>query len=137
MLREDSDAAGAPLGEASSALRTRCEAPSPSGATATATIPISWQARMTRTAISPRLAMRIFLNIFLSSSRPDEPKILQEIPRSRRMAQGEDWFSPLANSRSLHSGRDDNSCIDSVENEPADICLDFSVESRVCAVLCF
>src|SRR5690242_7442377 len=46
----------------SSAERTCSEFVSTSEWTATVLMPISLQARMTRSAISPRLAMRIFLN---------------------------------------------------------------------------
>src|ERR1051326_3582536 len=48
---------------ASSAMRACREPKSASEYTATVLIPISRHARMTRTAISPRLAMRIFSNI--------------------------------------------------------------------------
>src|SRR3954453_9026315 len=48
--------------KASSARRTCNDRRSSSEYTATVGIPISWQARITRTAISPLLAMRTFLN---------------------------------------------------------------------------
>src|SRR5688572_21814806 len=44
-------------------MRTCRAARSTSEYTATAPMPISWHARMMRTAISPRFAIRIFLNI--------------------------------------------------------------------------
>ena len=45
-----------------------------------AVIPISWQARMMRTAISPRLAIRIFLNI--SNQWPGH-RIHKHVPNTR------------------------------------------------------
>src|SRR3990172_4929039 len=62
MTRYDSAAGGGPIRYASSAHRTWRACRSASEKTATVRIPISWQARSTRTAISPRLAIRIFLN---------------------------------------------------------------------------
>src|SRR3954452_9860931 len=47
----------------SSASRTHMAPESASECTATVSMPISLQARWTRSAISPRLAMRIFSNI--------------------------------------------------------------------------
>ena len=52
------------MGYASSAFKTCRPLRSTSENTATARIPISRQARMMRTAISPRLAIRILWNIF-------------------------------------------------------------------------
>src|SRR5687767_2074643 len=46
----------------SSAKRTCSDSRSASECTATVRTPSSWQARMTRRAISPRLAIRTFLN---------------------------------------------------------------------------
>src|ERR1051326_8699339 len=63
MFKYDSRAGAGPSKYASSALET-CSAPrSTSEKTATVAMPISRQARMTRTAISPRLAMRTLVNI--------------------------------------------------------------------------
>src|SRR2546421_10532486 len=50
---------------ASSARRTCSAAESAVEKTATVLMPISWQARMIRTAISPRLAINILLNILI------------------------------------------------------------------------
>src|SRR5947209_4882300 len=61
MLRYDSRAAAGPIAYASSAMRTCKESRSTSEYTATDAMPNSRQARITRTAISPRLAIRIFL----------------------------------------------------------------------------
>ena len=55
---------------ASSAKRTCSASASASEWTATVRMPSSRQARMTRRAISPRLAMRIFLNIGAAALRP-------------------------------------------------------------------
>jgi hypothetical protein len=54
---------GGPMHTASSAKRTCSESESAVECTATVEMPSSRQARMTRNAISPRLAMRTFLNI--------------------------------------------------------------------------
>src|SRR6185312_7746588 len=62
MLRYDSRAAAGPMWYASSAFITCKAARSTSENTATVGMPSSRQARITRTAISPRLATRIFLN---------------------------------------------------------------------------
>src|SRR5260221_6667087 len=53
----------------SSASRTHMAPVSASECTATVEMPISLQARCTRRAISPRLAMRIFSNIALADDR--------------------------------------------------------------------
>src|ERR1700756_3259808 len=53
----------------SSASRTHMPLASASECTATVAMPISLQARCTRSAISPRLAMRIFSNIALLDDR--------------------------------------------------------------------
>src|SRR5436305_12062720 len=66
------------MGYASSALRTCRDARSTSEYTATAEIPISWQARITRTAISPRFAMRIFLNILQNSNFTGEIRRIEK-----------------------------------------------------------
>src|ERR1700758_2329638 len=63
IFRYDSEAAAGPMGYASSALRTCKEARSTSEYTATEGMPNSRQARITLTAISPRFAIRIFLNM--------------------------------------------------------------------------
>src|ERR1051326_6057860 len=63
MFKYDSRAGAGPSRYASSACVT-CSAPrSTSEKTATVAMPISRQARITRTAISPRLAMRTLVNI--------------------------------------------------------------------------
>ena len=59
----NSRAGGAPMQYASSAMRTCSAVRSAVEKTATVRMSRSQQARMTRTAISPLLAMRIFLNI--------------------------------------------------------------------------
>src|SRR6185436_14910003 len=64
---------------ASSANRTWSPVASAVECTATVGIPSSRQARMTRRAISPRLAMRIFLNI--ASGRFDAEQRLPELHR--------------------------------------------------------
>ncbi len=99
-MRYDSDAAGRPIEYASSAFRTCSEARSTSEYTATAAISISWQARMTRTAISPRFAIRIFLNMLLdpalrtqSRSNRDIVNGIGPIVRSRFGRQMR-WFKP-------------------------------------------
>src|SRR6476469_3885849 len=53
---------GGPIQTSSSAKRTWSDSRSASEYTATVSSPSSRQARMTRKAISPRLAMRTFLN---------------------------------------------------------------------------
>src|SRR5213083_714507 len=58
MSRYDSAAGGAPRATAESAARTWGASRSASEYTATASSPSSWQARITRRAISPRLATR-------------------------------------------------------------------------------
>src|SRR5690349_4946155 len=63
MLRYDSRAGAGPSRYASSALLTCRAARSTSEKTATEAMPISRHARMTRTAISPRFAMRTLVNI--------------------------------------------------------------------------
>src|ERR1700739_532727 len=65
MLREESRASGGPMQTLSSARRTCMASVSAVECTATVAMPSSRQARNTRNAISPRLAMRIFLNIML------------------------------------------------------------------------
>src|SRR3954465_10106601 len=62
----------------SSANRTCSEFSSASEYTATVLIPSSRQAQMTRSAISPRLAMRIFLNM---SGGPDREQPLAVLHR--------------------------------------------------------
>src|ERR1041384_7443145 len=59
----------------SSAKRTCNDSASAVECTATVRIPISRQARMTRRAISPRFAMRTFLNMRgrLDGCQPDQP----------------------------------------------------------------
>src|SRR2546430_15881465 len=84
MLRYDSRAGAGPNKYASSALLTCSPARSTSEKTATEAMPISRQARMTRTAISPRFAMSTFLNIAetliveqrpAASHRPPSPNV--------------------------------------------------------------
>src|SRR3954470_17097751 len=62
MLRYESRAGAGPMHTSSSAKRTCSDSRSASEYTATVCTPSSRQARMTRNAISPRLAMRTFLN---------------------------------------------------------------------------
>src|SRR3954470_3116454 len=62
MLRYDSRAGAGPMHTSSSANRTCSDSRSASEYTATVWMPSSRQARITRSAISPRLAIRIFLN---------------------------------------------------------------------------
>src|SRR5438309_470705 len=62
MSRYDSAAGGGPIGTATWAARTWGESRSASEYTATASAPSSWQARMIRRAISPRLATSTRLN---------------------------------------------------------------------------
>src|SRR4051794_39296185 len=62
MLRYDSRAGGGPMQTSSSANRTCSDSRSASEYTATVCTPSSRHARMTRSAISPRLAISTFLN---------------------------------------------------------------------------
>src|SRR5512138_3630927 len=57
---------------ASSAKRTWSDSASAVECTATVATPSSLQARRTRSAISPRLAMRTFLNMWLARHDPEE-----------------------------------------------------------------
>src|ERR1044071_9279373 len=63
MLRYDSRAGAGPMHTSSSAKRTWSDSRSASEYTATVCTPSSRQARMTRSAISPRLAISTLLNI--------------------------------------------------------------------------
>src|SRR5689334_3609422 len=72
---------------ASSASRTKSASRSGSAYTATLPIPASLQARMTRTAISPRLAMRTFSNGFTSGTLGS---LASADPREQRAPQGWD-----------------------------------------------
>src|SRR6056297_1822365 len=63
ILRYDSELGGGPIQTASSAKRTCKLSASAFEYTATVLMPISLHVRITRSAISPLLAMRIFLNI--------------------------------------------------------------------------
>src|ERR1700761_7295658 len=65
MLRELLAAGAGPMQTLSSARRTCMAEASASECTATVEMPISLQARCTRSAISPRLAMRILSNMGL------------------------------------------------------------------------
>ena len=56
---------------ASSAIRTKTASRSGSAYTATLAIPLSLQARITRTAISPRLAIRTFWSGVVSGTPAD------------------------------------------------------------------
>src|SRR5215212_10614031 len=60
MLRYDSVAGGGPMQTVSSASRTCIASASAVECTATVRMPISWQARWMRSAISPRLAISSF-----------------------------------------------------------------------------
>src|SRR3954470_17548462 len=64
MRRYESRAGAGPMQTSSSAKRTCSDSRSASEYTATVAIPSSRQARMTRSAISPRLAIKTFLNMF-------------------------------------------------------------------------
>src|SRR5512142_3072894 len=66
---------------ASSAKRTCSESASAVECTATVWMPSSRQARMTRSAISPRLAMRTFLNMAVLSERLEAEELLPELDR--------------------------------------------------------
>src|SRR5688572_5745053 len=63
ILRYESRAGAGPMHTSSSAKRTWSDSRSASEYTATVCIPSSRQARMTRRAISPRFAIRTFLNM--------------------------------------------------------------------------
>src|SRR5947208_8487747 len=63
ILRYESRASAGPMQTSSSANRTCSDSRSASEYTATVCTPSSRQARITRSAISPRFAIRIFLNI--------------------------------------------------------------------------
>src|SRR6185437_565688 len=63
IFRYESRAGAGPMHTSSSANRTCSDSRSASEYTATAWMPSSWQARITRIAISPRLAIRTFLNM--------------------------------------------------------------------------
>jgi hypothetical protein len=65
-LRYESAAGGGPMQTASSASRTCIASASAVEWTATVLMPISWQARWMRSAISPRLAIRTFLMAIVS-----------------------------------------------------------------------
>src|SRR5690242_20246413 len=67
MTRYDSRAAGGPMRTASSANRTNGASTSASEYTATVAMPISRHVRMTRSAISPRFAIRtLSISVFTS-----------------------------------------------------------------------
>src|SRR5881409_4301381 len=66
----------------SSASRTCMASASAVECTATVLIPISWQARWMRSAISPRLAISSFW-MFTSSASPDDHERLIELDRLR------------------------------------------------------
>src|SRR6266542_3947439 len=71
ILRYDSRAGAGPMQTSSSAKRTCSDSRSASEYTATVWTPSSRHARITRSAISPRLAIRIFLNIPFGESGCD------------------------------------------------------------------
>jgi len=73
MFRYDSMLRGGPMHTASSAKRTCRLWASASEYTATVLTPSSLQAHMTRSAISPRLAIRTFLNMAPGTARPRPP----------------------------------------------------------------
>src|ERR1700761_2884581 len=81
MLRELSFAAGGPMHTLSSASRTCMASASAVECTATVWMPSSLQARSTRSAISPRLAIRIFSNIAPDSHLLDDQQRLSELDR--------------------------------------------------------
>src|SRR5215203_2981602 len=91
MFKYDSRAGAGPMHTSSSANRTCSDSRSASEYTATVCTPSSRHARMTRSAISPRLAMRTFLNTGASRSRrPSDlaQDLLKHVlePRDRRCA---------------------------------------------------
>src|SRR5690348_13013701 len=73
MRRYESRAGAGPMHTSSSAKRTCSDSRSASEYTATVCTPSSRQARMTRSAISPRLAISTFLNIYSGWRRTFEP----------------------------------------------------------------
>src|SRR5882757_3181090 len=77
--RYDSAAVLPPSAKASSASRTNGASRSGSAYTATLPRPASRQARMTRTAISPRLAIRTFRNCRVASAATVPPCISQAV----------------------------------------------------------
>src|SRR5256885_191182 len=75
------------MANASSASRTCSERWSRSEYTATVRIPMSWHVRMTRTAISPRLAMRILENgAGLAGTRFGHVRCYGEVDSTNRVA---------------------------------------------------
>src|SRR5215212_4285970 len=91
MRRYDSRAGAGPMQTSSSAKRTCSDSRSASEYTATVCTPSSRHARMTRSAISPRLAMRTFLNTGAPRSRhvSDLPQeLLDHVAASRSPVRG-------------------------------------------------
>src|SRR6185437_8563031 len=80
MLRYDSVAGGGPMQTVSSARRTCIASASAVEWTATVRMPISWQARWIRSAISPRLAISSF-SIFATRASADDDERLVELDR--------------------------------------------------------
>src|SRR5215210_3919070 len=70
IFRYESRAGAGPMQTSSSAKRTCSDSRSASEYTATVCTPSSRQARMTRSAISPRLAIRTFLNMHAPRACP-------------------------------------------------------------------
>src|ERR1041385_3039272 len=82
-FRYESRAGGGPMQTLSSASLTCIASASAVECTATVGMPSSWQARSTRSAISPRLAMRILSNIVRGCPRLslDDDERLAELDR--------------------------------------------------------
>src|SRR5262245_23539232 len=100
MLRYDSRLRAGPMQTSSSAKRTCSESLSASECTATVLMPSSRQAQMIRSAISPRLANRIFLNMRAGgprgASRPGEPETVQHFAVFDGLPVGDGAFQDLA-----------------------------------------
>src|SRR3954447_22962223 len=81
MLRYDSLAGGGPMHTVSSARRTCIASESAVEWTATVLMPISWQARWMRSAISPRLAISSFWIFTATAALADDHERLIELDR--------------------------------------------------------
>src|SRR3954453_1014939 len=84
-VRELSGAPGGPMQTLSSASRTCIAAASTVECTATVRMPISWQARWMRSAISPRLAIRTLPN-FIALARRDARSCAGSFDDQQRLA---------------------------------------------------
>src|SRR5438270_346560 len=112
MFRYESRAGGGPMQTLSSASRTCMASASAVECTATVAIPSSLQARSTRSAISPRLAIRILSNIYsiiingspYSTGWPSSNRICVTVPpRGSGPARSR---APLSGSSALRLGAD-------------------------------